>query len=342
MRRISLKSFLMLSLLASGAGALPAAAGGDIVVANRGDGTISVIDIATDTVMPVAMPAGSGIPEPMYVSYAAPYARVFVGDRANDRIVVFRASDYSVEASVPAGAGVFHMWSADNDDQLWVNNDIDNTITVIDTVTLDVVTTIPLPADLVALGGKPHDVVLESNGTSAFVTMLGIAGANDYVIKYSRQTFSETARQAVGKDPHVSLARQNDLLYVPCQNSNAVFVLDRDTLAADPSILVLSAHGAGMSRNGKAFYTTNLAGGGTGGLVEIDTGTNTAVGVFDTPLPVPHNIALAPNGKKLYVTHSGATSDKVSVFERENKNSDPVLIGTLTVGQNPFGIAFVP
>ena len=137
-----------------------------------------------------------------------------------------------------------------------------------------------------------------ANKMRSLLTMLGIAGANDYVVKYSRQTFSETGRQAVGKDPHVSLARQNDLLYVPCQNSNTVFVLDRDTLAADPSILVLSAHGAGMSRNGKAFYTTNLAGGGTGGLVEIDTGTNTAVGVFDTPLPVPHNIALAPNGTR--------------------------------------------
>lgn len=342
MRHDCRKSVLTLTLLVLASGPLDATAGGHIVVANRADATISVIDITTDSVTSVAMPAGLNPPEPMYVAYAATYARVFVGDRRNNRVVVFSANDYSVETTVPAGAGVFHMWAADNDDQLWVNNDIDKTITVIDTVTLDVIATIPLPVDLIALGGKPHDVVLEPNGTGAFVTMLGIVGANDYVIKYSRQTFAEVARQAVGKDPHVSLARQSNLLYVPCQNSNAVFVLDRDTLALQPSIPVASAHGAGMSRNGKVFYTTNIAGAGVDALIEIDTSTDTVVGAFDTTVPTPHNIALSPNGKKIYIAHSGGAADKVSVFERKNKNSDPVLVRTLTAGLNPFGIAFVP
>jgi DNA-binding beta-propeller fold protein YncE len=318
------------------------AAGGSAVVANRGSGTISVIDAQTDTATTVALPAGAVTPEPMYVAYSAPYGRVFVGDRANNRVAVFDAGDFSVETTAPTGAGVFHMWASDNVDQLWVVNDIDNTITVIDTVTLDVLDTVPLPADLVSLGGKPHDVIIDPTAPFAYLSMLGFASPADYVVKYSTTTFMEVDRQVVGKDPHLSLARQNSVLYVPCQNSNAVYVLDRDTLAFRPNIFTPGAHGAGMTRNGKVFYTTNLPGGGTDGLVAIDTRTNTVSGSWDTPFSVPHNIALTPNGKKIYVTHSGATADHVSIFETRNKKAEPKLTGSVTVGLNPFGIAFVP
>ena len=58
----------------------------------------------------------------------------------------------------PAGRGVFHMWADYRGRQLWVNNDIDKTTTVIDPSTLEVLATVPTPADLVAMGGKPHDV----------------------------------------------------------------------------------------------------------------------------------------------------------------------------------------
>jgi DNA-binding beta-propeller fold protein YncE len=342
MKHNILRRLLTLVFLASATHGLPAWAGGDIVVANRGSADLSVISTDTDVVTNIAMPVGTNTPQPMYVVYSTGRALVFVGDRGNDRVVAFRAGDFSVETEIPTGRGVFHMWASDAADQLWVNNDIDNTMTVIDTVDLGVITTVPTPADLVALGGKPHDVVVDPNAPYAYITMLGIAGPNDYVVKYSIDTFLEVGRQAVGKDPHLSLARQSKLLYVPCQNSNAVFVLDRDTLAPMPSIPVNSAHGAGMSRNGKTFYTTNIAGGGVDALVEIDTKSNSVVGAWDTAVAVPHNIALTPNGKKIYVTHSGGTANAVSIFTRQNKNQPPSLSGQVSVGLNPFGLAYVP
>ena len=68
-------------------------------------------------------------------------------------LMIFSRCDYS------CGDGVFHMWSDPHDRQLWVNNDIDKTATVIDPVSLNVIATVPMPADLVADGYKPHDVV---------------------------------------------------------------------------------------------------------------------------------------------------------------------------------------
>ena len=317
--------------------------GGTMVIANRAAGTISVIDVSTDVVThTIALPAGDNTPEPMYVVHAAKADYVFVGDRANNRVVVFDDETFEIEATVAAGNGIFHMWADPAEHQLWVNNDIDNTVTVIDPDSLQHVATVPMPADLVALGGKPHDVILDPSGAAAYVTMVGFAGTNDYVVRFDTTTFLETARAPVGKDPHVSATKKNDLLYVPAQNSNEVSVLNRADLSLLTTLSVPGAHGAGMPRKGKTFYVSNLPGGGANALFAIDTKRNELVGgAVDTPFPVPHNLALNRQGDKLYVTHSGATSDQVSVFDIDKDSGLPVFKTTVTVGYNPFGLAFV-
>ena len=318
-------------------------ANGKIVIADRAAGTISIINVGTDRVSAtIPLPAGDNPPEPMYVVHSPKADRVFVGDRANNRVVIFDDDDFDIEGSIAAGNGIFHMWADPGDNQLWVNNDIDNTATVIDPVTLETLATVEMPADLIASGGKPHDVILDPSGEFAYVTLVGFAGPSDYVVKFHTDTFTEVARAAVGKDPHVSLTSRNDLLYVPCQNSNAVFVLKRDDLSLLKTIPVPGTHGAGMPRKGKTFYTTNLPGSGSDGIFAIDTDRNEIIGAaVDTPFPVPHNIALTSRADKLYITHSGVTADQVSVYRINRKTKLPVFETTVTVGLNPFGLAFV-
>lgn len=313
---------------------------GNIVVANRASGSISVINSETDRVTNYQLPASPNPPEPMYVVFVKQGQLVFVGDRANNQVTVFRASDYSFETSIPVGQGVFHMWADPQGKQLWVNNDIDNTTSVIDLHGLQVIATIPTPADLVAMGGKPHDVILGQYGKLAYISVLGISGTSDYVVQFSTITFQETGRAAVGKDPHLSLTAGNRFLYVPCQNSNAVYILNRFNMNQVSELSVPGAHGAGMTTNGKVFYTTNLPGGGIDGLFAIGTKRNEIVGSSDTPYPVPHNIALTPSGRKLYLTHSGGASDIVTVYRISERNPVPVFLKEITVGLNPFGIGY--
>lgn len=330
------------TMLVTGSANAANSSAGEVVVANRASGTISVINADTNQVaMTLALPSGPNAPEPMYVTYSKAADAVIVGDRANSRVVIFDADDYSVVGTINTGAGVFHQWANKQGDQLWVNNDIDNSATVIDPKAMTVLSTVAMPADLVAQGFKPHDVVLDAKGKSAFVTLLGGAAANDWVVKFSTDTFGEVGRAPVGQDPHVSLTQQNKLLYVAAQNSNVVTVLDRDTLEVVTELSVPGAHGAGMARNGKTFYTTNLPGGGVDGIYAIDTKTNTILGSTDTPFPVPHNIVLTKNDQ-LFVTHSGGSADKVTVYAVSTPNPVPELTGDITVGLNPFGLAFVP
>ena len=309
----------------------------NVVVANRGSGSVSIINTRTDVVDKTVVLPDNG--EPMYVIPKNFSRRVFVGDRANNRLVVLRKSDYSVETTVDVGQGVFHMWADYFGKQLWVVNDIDKTLSVINTKSLATLATVPIPADLAALNGKPHDIIVSPAGFLAYVTIIGVVGANDYVVQYYTPTFTEIGRAAVGKDAHLSLQFFDDNLFVPCQGANAVYVLDRFSMGIEKIIDVPGAHGAGMPFLDGMFYTTNLPGGGTDGIFGINIYSKEVVGSVDTPFPVPHNIAVNFKGSKLYVTHSGATANKVSVYKKSRGSTIPKYVTDITVGLNPFGIS---
>ena len=158
------------------------------------------------------------------------------------------------------------------------------------------------------------------------MTVVGVAGSSDYVVQYSTRSFQETGRAAVGKDAHVSLTNRNKYLYVPCQNSDTVYILNRFNMNLVETLPVPGANGVNITTNGKVLYTTNLPGGGTNGLFAIETKNNNVIGTTNTPFAVPHNIALTPNSKKLYLTHSGGTSNKVTVYRISNHNPVPVFL----------------
>ncbi len=311
---------------------------GTIVVANRVSGDLSLIDVATDTETRLALPPAANPSEPMYV--VSVRARVFVGDRANDRVVAFDRRTWEPIGEAPTGSGVFHMWADPTGKQLWVNNDVDNTMTVIDPRSLRVRATVDLPADLVAAGGKPHDVILDSR--SAYVTVVGLSGDTDAVVRFGLGNFQERARADVGKDPHVTLDPSSRRLYVASQDSSEIVVLAKSDLRQVSRIDVPNAHGIDITRNGRVIYTTNIAGGGTDAIFAINTRTNQVIGEpVDSNFPTPHNVVLDGRNRKLYVTHSGATADKVSVYTVSGNDPIPVLAGDVTVGLNPFGLEFV-
>jgi YVTN family beta-propeller protein len=311
---------------------------GRVVVANRGSGTITVIDAHSGAVAATIQLPGPS-PEPMYVVDVPAMNRVFVGDRANDRVVAFDSRTFEVEGTVPTAPGIWHMWVDPQSRQLWVVNDVADAVTVIDPKRLSVIVTVPMPADLTE-GCGPHDTIVDPTTPHAYVTITCTGGV-DHGVKYSSATFRELDRAEVGEDPHLSLARQNGWLYVPSQGSGVVTVLDRATLDPVAQLVVPGAHGAGMLRNGSVFYTTNLPGGGTDALVAIDTRSNTIIGSVDAPETVPHNVALSPDGSQMYLTHSGATNAVVTVYTTSRQNPVPQYVATIPVGLNPFGLAWV-
>lgn len=311
-----------------------------MLVANRASGSISQIDIGTNLVTNYALPMAANPAEPMYIVYSPDNELVYVGDRGNNRLVVYNANNYANSiGEVPVGAGIFHMWGDPNHNQLWVNNDIDKTVSVVDMLSQSTIATFSTPSDLNALGGKPHDVFLNPNAPFAYVTMLGVSGNTDWVVKYSTETFMELDRVEVGDDPHVSYSPSLDQLFAPTQGGG-VAVIDGSTFDVTTTINVPNSHGAWLSPDEATFYTTNIADGGTAGLVSIDTATLTISDSVDAPFSIPHNVITTPDQSRLYLTHSGGANDKVSIYDVSNP-ANPVYLESVTTEFNPYGIALI-
>ncbi|HKG23581.1 MAG TPA: YncE family protein, partial [Blastocatellia bacterium] len=110
---------------------------GKMVVNNLASGTITVIDVNSDTLLGTfSLPPAGRAPEPMYVLYSPARNRVFVSDHANERVIVFDAEDFAIESIVSVGKGPFHMWADPSDSQLWVVNEDDKNCTIIDPISL--------------------------------------------------------------------------------------------------------------------------------------------------------------------------------------------------------------
>ncbi len=320
--------------------AAPTVSAQQFVTANRGGGDITVFDREGTVLQTVALPAANATPEPMYVVQVGD--EVIVGDRANDRIVRFDRTTYAVNGTVACGDGVFHMWA--NFGQLWVNNDVELSATVIDTNTWAPLATVPIPADLAALGYKPHDVFVGNR--FAYQSLLGGSGDYDWVIQYDRTTFLETARIRVGQDPHLWLDVWSDSLYIATQEGNGIQVFDRQTLQIKGRLAQTGAHGLYIPEGTRSLLIADVTSDGPNGLHAnaINTvGRVAETDVLDTPAPRPHNIAASRFGDRIFVTHAGATSTTVSIYTMTGASDNPQLtfLRTVTSGIHPFGLAVI-
>ncbi len=351
---LSLPLLMAGSLGATRVEAAPPIDTGKVLVTNRTSGTLSVIDVATDMVIETVSLAVPGFrpPDPMYVSYVPKLNRIYVNDRTNSAITMLDANSFELLDSVPVGKGAFHMWADPNGKQLWAVNDIDKTLTVLNPKTLDILATLSIPADLAALGGKPHDIAVDNAAKAAFVTILGTSDGKGYVLRYDTKKRVVTHRVAVGGDPHVGLGWKKPVVYVACQTDSKVYVLNtKDLKPVHDPIAVPNAHGTAWTHQDKTFFTTNITGAGLDGLQAIDTKTNSVVGKTntgegseETAEDVPHNIIISGKDSKLYVSHSGHDegefSGVVTVYDIRDPKA-PKYLHTIHVGLNPFGIAYM-
>jgi DNA-binding beta-propeller fold protein YncE len=306
---------------------------GDIVVANRGSANLSVINTETLSVRTISLPTAAPA-EPMYVNHWAAGGVVFVGDRANNQVLVLDDEDYTLVDTIAVGARPFHQWIERNGRQLWVVGDVSDTVTVVDPVQRAAIKTIPLPADLAARGGSPHDVFVD--GQYAFVSVLGLSDGTGVVLRYSTRTFTETGRIATGGDPHLFI--RSAALYVESQAGSRISAYHPQTLRQLGSAAVPSSHGIWVTNTGHVL-TTNIAGGGTDAVWRLDRHLGAVSAVASTAFPTPHNLAVDGPERQLFVTHSGPTANRVTVFALTGAGFGAAT--SVTVGTNPFGIGLV-
>lgn len=300
-----------------------------VVIANRNSGSISFIDAGSNKFLKSLNIEGS---EPMYIVYVKEKDRLYVGDRVGKKIHIIDPVTRKVTGTIEIGNGLFHMWASKRRDRLWTVNDFDDFISVIDLNTNEVIKNIHTP-------GTPHDIFVSSEGTKVFVSVSNTNSlAPERILLYRENTVEPIAIASVGLAPHAHLyyIEERNELYVPTESGN-MYVLDGNDLTLSNTIsFPTGVHGIFPSPNKRHLYLSSIS---NKQLHVFDMINGNVIQTVETESNAPHNITVNEGGTSLYVTHSGASGNKVSVY---SINSQGLLNfnRSITAGNNPFGIAY--
>ena len=293
-------------------------------VANFIDDTLSVIDVATNTVVGVPIPTDS---LPFGVAVSADGTRVYVSHWSGNVRVFDTATNTQVGADIVVGGALYGIAVNPAGDRVYVANNITDEVAVIDTTTHTVLTN-------VAVGSSPYDILVDPTGARVYVT--NCCSDTVSVIDTATNTL-DGVDIAVGNTPiGIAITPDGTRLYVSNENDDNVSVIDTATrlpVAGSPFAVGVGPAGIAVNPAGTRVYVANQ---GDNTISVIDVASNAVIDTFSSQGVVPQDIAIDPSGSFLYVTNT--VSDDVGVFDLST--NAPVTL--LPVGVSPIGVGIRP
>ncbi len=234
--------------------------------------------------------------------------------------------------SIPIGGNLVALAISPNGNDVYVVNADDNTVSVIDTTTNTVVSTIS-PAE--GYGRGFAALAISPNGEYVYVA----DGFSDAVLVIATATDTVVGKPiSVGVNPSaLAISLNGQYVYVANADDNTVSVIDTatNTVVGKPISVGANPSALAISLNGQYVYVANN---GSGTVSVIDTATDTVVG--NTPVGnYPSALAINPNGNDVYVGHNyDGSSSTVSVIDTATNT----VVGNIPVGNGPGALAIGP
>ncbi len=316
----------VLAVAVSLAGALPAAAcAREILVANGGASSVSVIDGTANQV--VGTPIGVGL-GPFGIAIVPDGTRAYV---ANIDIGEVRVLDIAnrqvVGPPIEVGGGPYWIAIAPDGTKAYVADGSTGTVAVIDTQTNQAGTPI-------AVGEDPEGIAITPDGTRAYVANYT---SNDVSVIDLQTDKALGAAIKVGSHPRsLAIAPDGQRAYVANDGAGSVSVIDTQTneVVGSPIGVGAEPKAVAVSPDGLRAYVVNH---GSASVSVINTQTNKANGAAIGVGAEPTSAAVTPDGRYVYVTNAGP--DTVSAIDTQ---TNQVVGAPIEVGGGPQAIAIVP
>lgn len=281
--------------------------GAHVYVTNDGDGTVSVIDTATNAVS-ATITVGS---VPLGVAITPNGLTAYVTNVGDGTVSIIDTATNTVTLTIDAGSLPASVAITPNGARAYVVNSGDDDVSVVDTATATVTATVPV-------GNGPYDVAIAPDGLHAYVTN----AVDNTISVIGTATNTVTAAIPIGNSPYEVAVTPNGLKgYAANGGDNTVSVVDTATNTVMATIPVGTVPlGVAVAPDGSQVYVTNNGGDDT--VSVIDTTADAVIAV----IPVgsgPHGVVVTPDGLHAYVANSG--DDTVSVTEAAPFNTATVL-----------------
>ncbi len=248
---------------------------------------------------------------------------IYVADLSGNAVAVLDATDDSLITSIPVGTRPRGLALTPDGSLLLVSNSGSASISVIDTATQKVVSTIALPA-----GSSPYGIAVTPDGAFAYVANF-ITQGSVFAIDIAKRAVLTTI--AAGKQPiHVAVRPDGSLVYVANFGGGNMTVIDVLTNSATTTIPVTTPSAIATDNNGRRIFVTNVLDNGT---VTVFDATTYAVLKTIPVGGLPVALAESPSGQYLFVANvnSGFVT-RINLETLSTVNIDfPLGVQTLTV-----------
>jgi YVTN family beta-propeller protein len=297
-----------------------------VYVANQRSTSVTVIDGSNNTVL-LNIPAGQ---TPQFVAVNPSGTRVYVSTHGlgnTGLVTVIDTGTYQIVANIPVGPNPTGLAVNPAGTRLFVLNSGDDTMSVVDTNSNNVVSG-PVP-----VAASPYDIVVSPNGQRLFVsaTNLGSVQVLDALTSQQIGGLVKTGTAASG----LALNAAGTRLYVADFVKGNVDVVD----TAGPMVTGVAPAGAGaialaLDPNTGELYAANFGGGNGTTVSVINTANNANTATINVGTS-PHALALNAAGTLLYVANQ--QTHTVSVVNAQTKQ----IAATVPVDASPSGLGLV-
>ena len=274
----------------------PAQGAGIAYITNSRGNTLSVINVATNTVL-ATVPVGSG---PTGVAVNPAGTRVYVANKQDSLISVLDTATNSIIATVQIGVTSFGVAVNPAGTRVYITSPSANTVLVLDTATHTVLATVPV-------GPGPTGVAVNPAGTRVYVANTGSNTIS--VLDTATNTVLTTVKLGQFGPVGVAINPAGSRVYV-AEGGGEISVLDTatNTVLAAVSLQGTEPQGVAVNATGSRVY---VAKGASYDVSVLDTATNriiatVPVGVF--PIAFGQFIAPLQSPPQLVLTLTGCTT----------------------------------
>jgi YVTN family beta-propeller protein len=297
-------------------GAAPAVAAPFAYVPNHGDGTVSVIDTATNQVA-ATVTVGS---QPLGAAVNPSLPHVYVSNQLapNGTVSVIDTGINGVVATVDVGAGPSGVAVKLPGDRVYVTNRDDKTVSVVDAL-------LRTEIDTIDVGNNPLGIAINPAGTPAYVVNNG----SNSVSVVDTTTNVVIGTVPVGNDPtHVAVSPNGRHVYVTNGSNASVSVIDTAFNTVVKTVDVGNKpEGVTVDPTGARVYVANS---GPNSVAVIDTAQQVVVATVPVGFE-PFELAVRPDGGAVLVSNRQGGS--VSVID----TTQNAVTATVEVGFSPAG-----
>jgi len=300
--------------------ARPAAAAPFAYVPNQKSGTISVIDIATDTVTKTLSGGGALGKRLQAIDSDVKGDILYVVDAEHNKLFAIDPSNDSVKHSVDIGEDAEGVRLSPSGDMIAVCAEGQHKVLLVDAKTFQITSRIPTQ------GKNPEHCEFAPDRKLLLTSNEGTDNLD--VIDLGQKKSVGTIATS-GHPRGAAFIPGTTRVYVAQESANAVDIIDLPSRKKIASIATpLRTAGITVSHDGKRIYA---AAGGAGSVAVIDVATNKVTNEIKVGQR-PWNMALTPDGKKLYVANG--RSNSVSVIDTASLK----VTKEIPVGELPWGV----